>query len=251
MRRLLLTLVSVLALSAPTHGQSLDDYNMLQYKMEVKQIAEFMERFNLSELPPNLHPDDTLLREKAYLMLFDRELIDRRQEEVRFLVQRLAAEKPRLSFTDTAWCAEAVCRAVLDGKPTRLTLVLRTEHVTGHRFKWVISDARGECLALTPKKSNPGLRINPTDNEVNFLSLHDVTKNEWQNILNYKASGTPLDGLSVFFALVQSGRLKIEYVEDLAYHFWKPSYQFTVRDFRRDDFNAGWLISDFTIKKDT
>lgn len=221
---------------------------MLQVHMKVKMISEFMARFNLSELPPNLSPDDTLIHEKALAMLFDQELIDRRQDDAWRLVQLMKADERNLSFTDTAWHAEALCSISLNGRNDHITLKLQTEHIKGFRYKWVIADAWGKPLELTPKKTNPGLRINPVDNEVNFLSLHNITKNEFQNILNYKANDRELDRLSVFLTLVQFGILKINHVEKIIYQFTGNGYHFTVSEFHREGLNTGWLISNFTIE---
>lgn len=239
----------LLLLSGSVAGQvQVNDYDLLHFRLRVKQVSEFMSRFNQDELPPNLKVGDTLLHEKAFIMLFDYNLIERRQDDVWRLVQRLVADERRLSFTDTTWYAKATCNVTLGTKKSTLTLVLRTEHVKGYRYKWVLVDASGDALSLTPLKSNPGLRIDPTDNELNFMSLHTITKNEWPNILNYKAAGRELDGLSVFLALVQADKLKINHVEELVYYFNGPSYRLVVNNFRRDDLNSGWLISDFTIE---
>lgn len=248
MSRCLLPLLLMLVLSATAFAQTpVGDYDLLQFRMRVKQIGEFMARFNQDQIPPNLMPGDTLLRHKAFVMLFDRDLIDRRQDEVWQLVQRMVADERRLSFTDTTWSAEATCNVTLQGKPNRLTLTLRIEHVDGYRYKWVIDGASGAALALNPHKSNPGLRISPTDNELNFISLRNITQNEYPNILNYKSAGSRMDGLSVFMALVKSGSLKINYVEELQYFFDAPGYRLVVSNFRRDDLNSGWLISDFAM----
>ena len=54
------------------------------------------------------------------------------------------------------------------------------------------------------------------------------------------------NGLSAFFALIHSGVLQIEYVENLTYCFFNvPGYVFLVNDFNRKGINSGWLISSY------
>ncbi|MDY6289068.1 MAG: hypothetical protein SPM02_06415, partial [Bacteroidales bacterium] len=100
----------LLLLSGSVAGQvQVNDYDLLHFRLRVKQVSEFMSRFNQDELPPNLKAGDTLLHEKAFIMLFDYNLIERRQDDVWRLVQRLVADERRLSFTDTTWYAKATC----------------------------------------------------------------------------------------------------------------------------------------------
>lgn len=225
-----------------------DDKNPLDFKLRVKQISEFMERFNRNEIPEILNKDDSLVNHKALAMLFDLDLIEQRPNEVIEFVTELIDDETYLSFCDTTWKAVARCNAKYKGKDTEIVLELKTEKVEEYIYKWVITDAKGEILNLTPKRSNPGLRISPVDNEINFMSLNHITTNEAQNILNYKKKDGQINTLSVFFALVSAKDLNIENVQELIYEFEGEKYEFTVRYFRRDSYSSGWLISDFKHK---
>lgn len=251
MKKLFLSLILATIILSPSAKSQLvgEDYDVLQFQRKVKMIGQFMQRFNMDELPPGLNPSDTLLKEKSFAALLDYSLVEKNPDGVLDFLNLLAKDTVKLTFTDTNWRAYAQCAVLLDGKPSALTLVLRTQHVTGYRYKWTICDAFGEALQLTPQKVNPGLRIDPTDNEMNFMSLKNITEKESANILNYKSESEELHGLSVFLSLVKYGKLLVSHVEKLTYTFNCPQYRFTVSKYNREGYNTGWLISDYQIKK--
>ncbi len=223
------------------------DKDPIDYRLKVKQLDEFMRRFNLQDVPSIFQNDDTLLQ-NVYSMtaVFDFQVVQNRKDEVREFVTTMLENKIKLSYTDSNWIAVAHCNAVYKGKETTLTLELATEKVKDYIYKWVIIGASGDILNLKPLKQNPGLAISPVDNEVNFISLKHITSKEGLNILNYKGKTAQLDPMSVFFALVNSGQLQIQNVQQLEYKFTiAPLYEFTVRNFIRDVMNSGWLIADF------
>lgn len=249
MKRIIFPLLLMTLLCQFANAQFVgEDYDILQFQRKVKMIGQFMQRFNQEEFPPGLNPQDTLLKVKSFAALIDYTLVEKNPDGALDFLNMLVQDTVKLSFTDTNWRAFASCTATLDGKPTKLTLVLRTEHIEGYRYKWTICDAFGDALQLMPQKSNPGLRIDPTDNEINFMSLNHITAKEAENILNYKSEGVKLHGLSVFMALVKAGKLKVNHVEELTYTFNCPKYRFTVSKFNRDGNNSGWLITDYQIK---
>ena len=220
--------------------------DQLDYKLKVKQLDEFIRRFNLQESPDMFKNSDTLIQ-KMYCLtaLFDFNVVKSREKEVREFVTAMIDKNAKIAFTDTTWNAVAKCNVLYKGKHTTVTLQLATEHVRGYIYKWVITGASGKILNLTPQKQNEGMMISPVDNEVNFISLKNVTTTEALNILQYKSKKNSVDALSVFFTLVHSGMLTVQNVQQLEYTFHVPGYQFTVHNFVRDAMNSGWLISDF------
>lgn len=219
----------------------------IDYRLKVKQLDEFMRRFNQQDIPDIVkHEDEQTQAIRAMTAVFDFQVFKKRPEEVREFVMTMLDNNVKIAYTDSNWVAIAHCNAVYKGKATVLTLELATEKVKDFIYKWVITDAYGDVLNLEPLKRNPGLAISPVENEVNFISLKHITSVEGQNIMNYKGRNPKLDTLSVFFALVNSGQLKIENVQQLEYKFFiDPFYEFTVSYFHRDAMNSGWLISDF------
>ena len=79
-----------------------------------------------------------------------------------------------------------------------------------------------------------------------FMSLNRITTERDDYITYYANKKFVVDETSVFFSLVYSGLLDIEYVLDLQFVFLQvPGYKFTIKHFERETNNAGWLIDSF------
>jgi hypothetical protein len=225
-----------------------------QLKMRVKQLDEFISRFNYEkDIEGKLitNREDTAMRKRYIINLFDRDLLENAndslaQEYLDFIRTVINPHKPVfLHFTDRNWQAEAVCRATFNGKPIQISVFLQTDAISKNEYKWAIVSAEGDIFDLKPKRQNPGIRISPVDNELGFMNLSDISSGEdCKNILNYSVSGYSVDNLTAFNTLIYNGFLKINYVQKIIYHFWQvPGYVFTVEHFERNSYNAGWLIS--------
>lgn len=215
------------------------------YKFRVKQISEFMERFNgkLSIVEKS----DANWRKKNLILLFDRDTYMKNPKGAELLVSKIIADSLTINYNDTTWLAEAECNATLNGKDTKITLYLAVERIKGDMYKWVIKGANGNLLQLKPDKVNGGLKISPVDNELNFMQLSHITSVEARNIINYKSNDTKIDPLQVFYTLVYEKKLTIKNVQRLKYHFNLKNLSFIVTFFERDNMNAGWLISDYSV----
>lgn len=215
------------------------------YKFRVKQISEFMERFNgkLSIVEKS----DSNWRKKNLILLFDRDAYMKDSKGAELFVSKIIDDSITLNYNDTTWLAEAECNATLNGKDTKITLYLAVECIKGDMYKWVIKGAEGIPLQLKPNKVNGGLKISPVDNELNFMQLSHITSVEARNIINYKSKDTEVDPLQVFYTLVYEKKLAIKNVQKLKYHFNLKKLSFVVSFFERDNMNAGWLISDYNI----
>lgn len=231
------------------HSQILEpmDKNPLDFRLRVKQVEEFMRRFNLEEKNELFESELDYTKRMRYNLtaLFDYEILEARKGDVVEFVETVLQDSVKLHFTDSTWNAIAECSAIYENQETEVTLTLGVEHVSDYMYKWVIQDAKGKILRLPVQKENPGLKISPTDNEVNFMSLNHITTSESKNIRQYGAKGNSIDELSSFCALVYAGKLRINHVKDLSYVFHIHDYEFVVRHFMRDALNSGWLISEF------
>ena len=228
-----------LGYSQGTFGSSIELEN---YKFRVKQIGEFMDRFNLKETI--IDKKDSQWKQKNLTVLFNKDsYLKSRALAVNF-IKTVIRDSVTLHYSDANWYAEAECNAKLNGKATTITLFLKVERIQKDQYKWVITGAKGKALELNPDKTNPGLKISPVDNEVNFMSLAHITTTEARNIRNYIDHDMNIDNLSVFMALIYQKALKIESVQKLTYHFSNVAgYSFIVQHFERDNTNAGWLIA--------
>ena len=240
---LILAVISLFAYAAQAQVLLLDnDFENFDYN--VKQIDEFILRFNLKELL--IQPNQSTQYERVNrTLLFDKSYYLDNTAFVNDFLGSVEKQNTVLSFYDSTWFAIADCNVTYRGKKDKITLILRTEQVKDDIYKWSITDAKGDILELIPKTQSDRLRLLPTDNEVNFMSLHSVTTINAQNITLYNEGSHINDRLSVFNCLVYNKLIKIDNVQELTYCFTQvKGYKFYVKNYLRDEKNAGWLISD-------
>ena len=220
------------------------DNEFENFYYNVKQIDEFILRFNLKELL--IQPDQSASYERDNrILLFDKNYYLDNSEYLNDFLSSIEKEHTVLSFYDSTWYAIADCNVTFQGKKDKITLILRTEQVKDDIYKWSIMDAKGDMLELTPRTQSDQLRLFPTDNEVNFIALRSVTTSNAPNITLYSENKHINDRLSVFNCLVYNKLLKINNVQTLSYCFTQvKGYKFFVKNFSRDEKNAGWLIFD-------
>ncbi len=220
----------------------LKDIAFENYAYSVKMIDEFMSRFNLKEVV--VTPEqDSLWRFHNRIFLFDEATYMANDSLANEVIDLIENDSITLHFSDTTWMATATCQVKYDGKIDTIQLLLQPQIRKKNWYKWAIVDAFGDMLQLAPKTKSEHFYISPTDNELNFMSLTEITQKNYRNITEYAANGYEPDRLSVFYTLVYSGLLIIDYVTDLTYHFELPcKHSLDVRYFNRDIKNSGWLI---------
>jgi len=228
-------------------------FNENRLKMRVKQLDEFMERFNYErDLLGNPVNDrfDTEVRKKYVFSLFNEDLFQQAKDSLLniytdFVDVVTNIRKPvHIDFTDNEWLAQCNCKVTCNGKTSHIFVFLKPEKIREYEYKWVIAGATGDLLSLKPVKTNQGMMISPVENELGFMNLSRISKNN-KDVLNYMCEDYTEDTLTVLNTLIYTGQLKIEYVEKVVYHFFQaPGYVFKVEYFERDRNNAGWLISD-------
>lgn len=234
----------------PCFGQILSDsIFQTEFKYRVKQLDEFMARFNGEESVEIAAPD-SLKKELNLLYLFNYELFaanrDSMRQEANGFIQTVINHETTLHFDDKDWFAEVLCNCVYKGKNEQLTLFLKPEKIEEFQFRWVIIGVKGELLQLNPPKRNHGLDILPNNHEVAFMALPKIALLGSTNILNYAQRDYVSDQLTAFYAMIYSEALKIETTEKITYHFLEvPGYVFNVERFMRKGNNTGWLISRF------
>lgn len=221
-----------------------NQYDSLLFQQRVTSMDEFMNRFNGKE-SSSIDGVDTVERLKCLFRLCNRDVLEKNPDEWYSFLSDMAHDSVQLLYTNSNWTALASCIVDIDGEEDTITLVLKVEQVKRSIYKWVITQASGRVLSLSPNKKSASFIISPVDNELNFISLSDITAKNAQNILCYGSHDFQADETSVFFAFVANGYLKIKYVEDLVYQFDFPKYTFWVSYFNRETYNSGWLISDF------
>lgn len=226
---------------------SLSKSDEINFMYQVKQIDEFMMRFNQEQLV--VSPErDSLWKEKNLIFLFDKQTYFSNQDCADSLVNAIVRDSLRIHFHDTTWCALATCQVKYKKTIDTIQIVLQTEHVEDYIYKWVIKDVFGDLLNLNPRPNSENLCISPVDNEINFMSLSAICTHNAINITRYNDKDYKVSPIDVFNTLIYSGQLIINHVIDLEYHFFNvKDYSYVVRYFNRNEPNSGWLIS--SVKK--
>lgn len=220
----------------------------LQNTQRVKVLDEFWQRFNgTHNLEGKRIAYDSAVRQQALAGLFDRAYVRQADSALRQVLQRfvrtLAPDSSQiLAYHDSDWYAELHCKATLKGKPENLKLLMQTAKTPEGYAKWTIRQAESGRLGL--KAQDTTLALTPVSHNLNFMQVARLSKENRANIAALAHAEYAPDPLSIFFYLVKSGELQIDYVEKITYHFLQiPNYIFTVEHFERAGNNVGWLIS--------
>lgn len=220
-------------------------------KSRVKALDEFISRFNYEidmkgEKVQNRI--DMNARKKQLLQLWDFETTQKttelEQKAISDFVNQVCSESKSMliSFKDMDWYAEAECQIKFKGKSEKIKVILRVETDTNLLARWSVYALKASFLEIKPKDSCTYL--SPVSHELNFMELAEASNKKKENVINFAPIGYSPDQLSIFFWLIKSGDLQIEYVDKIKYHFLQiPNFIFTVEHFERAGHNVGWLIS--------
>lgn len=246
---------SVLALvftSALAHSQSIDFSSDENFAMKVKQIDEFMDRFNSLHDAPirqymrEQHSIDTISRTSLILSLFNQEDTTWNQEGVRtFVADVIQDSLPiTLDFYDEGWYAELDCTGHYKGREQDFTLVLSLEVLPHNKgSKWVIEGVSADFLEPGPSQDYRR-SLNPASYGNDFIDLSEVLL-DTTNVRNYLNTDRQHSQLLLFLNELHERHLLFKQVNSITYHFLQiDNWIIKVRDFNRDAPNSGWLISE-------
>ncbi|MGB3616606.1 MAG: hypothetical protein WBA12_00680 [Catalinimonas sp.] len=256
MRRVLLLSLGALLTLHAVRAQDLAGGNMWDqdrdnFVFKVKQIDEFLERFNneestlLNEQFQRTNAGRTPSRRQMLSALFNQ--ADDGWDPVnvqRFLAQVDNDDRPaRLDFQDEDWYATADCNVLYAGEARKVQLTLKIEkQPDGRSLKWVIVGARGDFLLL-PDQTDPTTSLTPYSHGTDFMNLGQALL-DMDNVRNYLPNTFEASALTLFIYGVRTGQVKFTQVNRVRYHFLQvEDWVFTVEQFERSTQNSGWLIS--------
>lgn len=234
----------------PVGAQILQNEVTANFAYQVKQIDEFIERFNnqdntlIKRYAERLDTAVRFRRENLIKSLFNASGPDwNREDIVRFIAQANDTAKPvYLDFFNNHWYAEVNCAVLYRGKPNKLTLILKIQREENGASKWVAVSAMADYLRL-PVRKDTTTGLNPLSHATDFMNM-DLLATDKKNIRNYLPDGHYNDVLSVFLYESQNNRLTISQVNRITYHFMQVGgWVFTVGRFNRQTRNSGWLIN--------
>lgn len=255
-----------------THAQFSPRESDNEFAWEVKQVDEFIERFNdddeamIKEYNARYHAQVELNREKLLKSLFNSANKAWNISEVKAFISEVDnKEKPlHINFYDWDWCAKVNCTVIWNKKPENVMLTLRVEKQADESSKWVITgvDAKflkpqrlkdsisRQSLRTLPQPINRTTSLHPYSHSLAFMNISQVSKDKG-NIANYfyqpadKDAGK--DELLTFVNEIMNNRLTIKTAQSIKYQFFQiKGWAFEVQQFNRATRNSGWLISKLT-----
>jgi hypothetical protein len=240
------------------------------FAWEVKQIDEFIERFNDSESTlikkynEKHNSSAKLTREKIIKSLFNASQKDWNFQEISSFIQQVDnPEDPEyLDFNNDNWLATVNCAVVFKGKAQTAILKLKIKNLSDGSCKWEIIDVAAGFLSplgvnkgsdlkqpIIPKAINTSDYLTPISNTNDFMDIDMVSENPI-NISNYITKSNQYNpNMCSFITQCLNKELKILHVNTVTYNFFQiKGWEIIVKKYNRETKNSGWLISKL-IKK--
>ena len=247
---ILLMLQIVLNINAQTTVFTGKDLRDILFSQSVKSCDEFMCRFNEEEFFPDLNKSDSLLGKKNFLFLFDYTISQNKDkdaflDDVFSMYDTVKDNKVKLSFESNEWYAELRTNFTYKKKTVELGLIFKTEITPKGLHCWTLAGVNG-LDKIGYLKTDEHMGVSPEQHESEFMEIDSDFKNNSKEFSKFRSYNSELDGLTYFFALVESGVLTYSGRLYCIYHFFDvPSYYFKVKYCSRQKSNNGWLITDY------
>ncbi len=222
-------------------------YQDANFKFSVKQVDEFIKRFN-GEVEDetlkgfNIHPSRTqivssLFEDQYYSS--NQEIID---EFIGFVVDSLPASY--ISYYSNSWFAELDIKFQYEGKTTSGKLRMRPQINSNYSSKWVIFQVVADEIVPEFNLNRDSIFLSPVSHETNFINLRPIFEKTLDPTFilpdNFR-----YDVTSIFLKELSEGKIiDIRFV-DTKYHFYQVNgWYFRVAQFLREKSNSGWLIEE-------
>lgn len=250
----ILSLLVLMWIVLTTEAQIISNLNQSMYDAKVKLVDEFFSRFNGTEMRKDI-PCNEESQKKNLLMLLNLANYKSKNDVglviADSMIQKVMEKDIKLHYEDSLWLADVRCQGKYKDKVVYFHLYLTVEHRNKDMYKWVVQKAEGSLFELTPKVKDERIILRPDDHETRFTSLHRVTTDYQECVLNFADRHYEVDPTTVFYTMVQTGVLKIDFVDDVKLIFLQvPNYAFYIRYFERENNNSGWLIDNISKMND-
>ena len=257
MRKRLYTLLLACTLSTLAFSQTYfaSEINEYLLKARVKQVEEFMARFNNEEnwegKKMNKETDSTY--HAQYLRtLFDHNRFRKKNGKLTSLAEQFIHDVVqnhwKIHYSDTTWNAIVKCNVTIGGKHAMMELYLRTEQLAEHEYVWVISHVDYTLQKTDSTASRPF--ISPIEHEIGFTGLLSLPTDGKVDVNRLFPKTMRPDNLAVLAFLIKNGMIKITDIKDVRFSFFNvPGYAFTInRIENKGSYNTGWLITSLNIR---
>jgi hypothetical protein len=221
---------------------------------EVKQLDQFIARFNLSEnIYGDKYPQEIIdssqmhissrvnVRKKVLKSLFNYENNKNDTVLIKSFIKDVSENSKEISFDNGNWFAIVNTTVKFDGIEKNAQIILQIEKNSKQEFKWVIRGVQANFLDNNTKITADF--INPMNHETYFIDLKKIFENK-NSIKQYAYKDFNPDELSIFLYLISQNKIQLKHIYSISYHFLQiDNYIFTIDFFNRSSFNSGWLIS--------
>ncbi len=261
----LLTFAALLFALPSVHAQTVLFPYEENFAWQVKQIDEFMDRFNNADYTPirqyvkEQYNIEDVSRTDVLRSLFNLEKKGWNKQNIVHFLSEVSdtLPPPYLDFYDTDWYAELRCQGVQNQKKVHFTLVLSIElDEASGGSRWIINSADADFL---PKASDERLAfavdetydvtktLQPTSFGTDFMNLVSALK-DTAHLESYVLRGAVDQPLTAFLNQLYRRELTFRQVDHIVYHFLQvDGWVFQVQDFHRATTNSGWLINDLLL----
>lgn len=233
------------------------DETALEFR--VKQIDEFFQRFNYEtdykgDSPTD--PNDKVERKKNMLTLFNLDKFLNKNNEIDSVadvfLDYIIDNNITLHYEDTIWYAKAKCSLTYEGKQHDAVMKLKTERVKDVIFKWVIVDISSTLFKQFPTDMKDSVTISPAEHGISFITIPGTLNLNKSSVGSTFAKGYQRSCLCAFDFLMATGKLKVNMIKQVTFHFNLPEADFVVEQIEKDkSYNQGWLINKLTYRKET
>ncbi|RMG75744.1 MAG: hypothetical protein D6722_00455 [Bacteroidetes bacterium] len=234
-------------------GQHISLTEEQNYLLEVKQVDEFIDRFNFDRNTLVIRylsehfPAQVLSRQDLVLSLFNHGQHHWDTVMVRAFVKQVTQpdDPVYLSFYDEDWYAELACDVMYRDAPRKATLIMQVQQDKQGGASWVVRAVKANFLDELPDSgSEDQVVLNPMSHGTDFMGLRRVLSDP-DNLRNIVFSEFAPESMSLFMHELRNGNLVFRQVNDISYHFLQvPGWRFTLRRYLRNSHNSGWLIDE-------
>jgi len=230
--------------------------------VRTKQFNEFIDRFNYkanfngevadsvfrSKIPRDKMIGSLFDQKDPRIIKTDKKYSEKFVSEKAEFINEIVRENLKINKYSDKIIAEARSRVILNGAQKTIYIYLSQETVGKEGIKWVIDGVKGSIFNFQKSDTTYIRFIPPSSNETDFMNLKRALEDK--DYLHYYSSKEyQPDYLTLFYYMINNGSLKFDYVEDVVYNIIDiPGWCIKVKEFNREDMNAGWLISDIEKK---
>jgi len=231
------------------NGKKPPTYQMV---MHVKQIGEFIERFNYEKTPDNKKIDSTFTKwidRAGYIgLLFDNQNTGIDSLTKAMFISSVVSRNMILNQNLQLVTAKLTCDVDYRNRKDTLFLTMKTRQDDQGSSEWKIVSVDAPFLNVSKIKDN-SLFIPPNKNETYFMNLRDIFAKP-QTLYSYTDTTLRIDEFTLLMDALYRNDLKFNYVKQITYYFYQvDGWIFRVNYFDRNTDNSGWLI-DHLIKND-